>query len=180
MRKYLSLLLVTLLLVQAACVPVSAVFNDSELDWGCDHTYDNACDTDCNKCGAVREVAPHPYEGVTTDATCGAEGKTVYTCPVCGDSYTESHPATGAHTYDDDYDATCNVCGAERTIVIPGDVNDDGERNNRDLVLLLRFLNGWKVRINVDAADVDGDGKPGMKDVALLQQYLNGWDVELK
>ncbi len=84
----------------------------------CDtHTYDNACDASCNVCGATRVPADHVYASkVTTAATCGKDGVRTYTCSVCGDSYTEAIPATGAHTYDNVCDADCNVCGADREI----------------------------------------------------------------
>ena len=48
-----------------------------------------------------------------TDATCGADGSVTYTCS-CGDSYTETLPATGEHVYFDDCSAICEVCGYER------------------------------------------------------------------
>lgn len=281
-----------------------------------DHTYDNACDADCNVCFAVREVSAHAYLGsVTTAATCGSAGVRTYVCSVCGDSYTEAIPATGDHTYDNDFDADCNVCGAVRegldenapafvvddvttsagqtfTVAIrtqrnsgivslklnliydtdvltlmeveekdfsgmsfspitntpfvinwvdaihpdnttdgvvvlltfcvkegvasgttdislsydaddiynqsfdnvafrvesgtvkiidylPGDVNNDGKVNNKDLGLLQQYLNGWGVSVNKAGADVTGDGKVNNKDLGLLQQYLNGWKVEL-
>ena len=55
---------------------------------------------------AVKEVAP----------TCVDEGYTVYTC-TCGDSYQDNYKAaTGVHTYADDADTTCEVCGYVRTI----------------------------------------------------------------
>ena len=78
----------------------------------CAHTYDNACDADCNLCGEVREVAGHNYTSVTTDATCTEAGKTVYTCTVCGDSYEEVIDAKG-HTevIDAAVDATCTTTG---------------------------------------------------------------------
>ncbi|MBQ3202464.1 MAG: hypothetical protein IJB36_02345, partial [Clostridia bacterium] len=81
------------------------------------HTYDNACDDTCNVCGAVRTIGAHAYEGeVSTAATCGKDGAMTYTCSICGHSYTEAIPATGKHTYDDEYDATCNVCGDVREV----------------------------------------------------------------
>ena len=61
-----------------------------------------------------------------------------------------------------------------------GDVNEDGSINNRDLVLLQQYLNGWDVTLNLVAADVNRDGKVNVRDQGLLQQYLNGWDVTLK
>ena len=82
------------------------------------HTYDNACDTACNGCGAVRTIT-HVYVAVVTTApTCGADGVRTYTCSVCGDNYTEAIAATGNHTYDNACDADCNVCGGTR---IPSD-----------------------------------------------------------
>lgn len=81
------------------------------------HTYDNDCDTTCNICGEEREVAGHDYVLESfTDATCDFYGIAVYVCSKCGIYYSETIPATGAHTYDDDYDADCNVCGALREV----------------------------------------------------------------
>ena len=112
-----------------------------------DHTYDNACDADCNICGTVRTV--------------------------------------GDHIYDNVYDPDCNACGAVREVITPsdnpvGDAGADQKVNNRDLVLIIRYLNGWDVEIDLYAADCDGDGAVTVKDVALLQQYVNGWDVTMR
>lgn len=64
------------------------------------HVYDNECDTDCNACYEQRQVPAHTYEStVTTAPTCGAEGEMTYTCSACGDTYTESIPATENHRY---------------------------------------------------------------------------------
>ena len=65
-----------------------------------DHTYSGACDTICNVCNQIREsVAAHTY--VLTESvavTCTTDGKQVYTCRDCGDSYTNTITAQG-HTY---------------------------------------------------------------------------------
>lgn len=51
----------------------------------------------CSVCGEVLEdESSHDYTDTTTEATCTAAGKTVYTCE-CGYSYETSIPATG-HT----------------------------------------------------------------------------------
>ncbi len=63
---------------------------------------------------------------------------------------------------------------------LSGDVNGDGNVNNKDLGLLQQYLNYWSVTIDELAADVNGDGKLNNKDYGLLQQYLNNWDVTLK
>jgi hypothetical protein len=65
----------------------------------CGHSYDNACDADCNECGATRTVGGHDYVGVeTTPATCLEAGLKTYTCS-CGDSYEETIKALG-HDYE--------------------------------------------------------------------------------
>lgn len=74
----------------------------------------------CATCGDTKTETiakkSHSYTSkVTTEATCAAKGEKTYACSTCGDSYTESI-AKLAHTYDNDCDADCNVCGAERSI----------------------------------------------------------------
>lgn len=100
--------------------------------------YTGVCEQ-CNPC-----AAGHSYESQQTKApTCTDAGVMTYTCSACGDTYTESidalghtpgpaadcvhaqtctvcgevlKAATGVHTYDDDYDVNCNVCGAIRVV----------------------------------------------------------------
>ncbi|MBR3837012.1 MAG: SH3 domain-containing protein [Clostridia bacterium] len=63
------------------------------------HVYDNACDGECNVCGATRTPADHVYENA-----CDGE------CNVCGATRTPAE-----HMYDNACDGECNVCGATRT-----------------------------------------------------------------
>ena len=63
---------------------------------------------------------------------------------------------------------------------VPGDATGDEEINNKDLAILMQYLNEWDVELDVDAVDVNDDGAVNNKDYALLMQYLNEWDVELK
>ena len=63
---------------------------------------------------------------------------------------------------------------------IPGDVNGDGKVNGKDVTALSRYLAGWDVEINLQAANVNGDSVVNGKDVTVLSRYLAGWDVELK
>ncbi len=75
-----------------------------------------------------------------------------------------------------------NVVNAETEVrkCLPGDVNNDGKVNIKDLGLQQQLLNGWDVTLEESAADLNGDGKINIKDLGLLQQYLNGWDIEFK
>lgn len=69
-----------------------------EASGGCNHTYDNDCDADCNGCGAVREELTHTY-----DHGCDT---------VCNFCNQEREP--GSHVYTTFCDATCENCGYER------------------------------------------------------------------
>ena len=73
-----------------------------------------------------------------------------------------------------------SVIVVEEPAYIPGDVNNDGSVNVRDLGMLQQYLNGFNVTINEAAANVNGDTGINVRDLGLLQQYLNGWDVTLQ
>ncbi len=75
---------------------------------------------------------------------------------------------------------TFTVTVREKGSATPGDVNDDGRINNKDLGLLMQYLNDWEITIVEEASDVNADGKINNKDYGLLMQYLNDWDVVLK
>ncbi len=78
---------------------------------------------------------------VTTDATCGNDGVTTYTCSKCGGTKTEPIPATGNHAWNDGTVTleptesssgtkvfTCTVCSAVKTDILPatGHAWDEG------------------------------------------------------
>ncbi len=63
--------------------------------------------------------------------------------------------------------------------VLYGDVNRDTLVDGRDATLLLQYLTGWDVLIDMVNADVNVDGEVDGKDATLLLQYLADWDVTL-
>ena len=109
------------------------------------------------------------------------------TFQVAADAPVGEYPLTvGIVDSEDIFDADFNavpvitVNGAVNVVsYTPGDVNNDGKVNVRDLGLLQQSLNGWSVDIVKAAADVTGDDKINVRDLGLLQQSLNGWNVEL-
>ncbi len=84
------------------------------------HAYDHSCDTDCNVCGAVREISIVPG-----DAN--------------GDGKTNNRDLALLQQYLSEWDVTID------TEVM--DVNDDGRVNNRDLALLQQYLSEWDVEL---------------------------------
>ena len=125
----------------------------------------------------IPATGEHTYETVVTEPNCVNGGYTTYTCTVCGDSYaTDPVPATGKHVYDSDLDPDCNVCGEKRNVTVPGDADGNGKVNNRDLGLLLLYLNDGDLSgkvFDVIAMDMDGNGKLNNRDLGLLQKLLN-------
>lgn len=71
------------------------------------------------------------------------------------------------------------VAGGTTGDRVPGDVNEDGEVDPMDSLLLDRYLADWGNSINLANADVNGDGEVDPMDALLLDRYLADWDVEL-
>ncbi len=67
--------------------------------------------------------------------------------------------------------------GLELTII--GDVGGDGEINGKDAAVLMQYINGWNIDVDLTAADVNDDENVNNKDYVLLIRYLNDWDVTL-
>ncbi|MBO4734355.1 MAG: hypothetical protein J5662_07760 [Clostridia bacterium] len=63
--------------------------------------------------------------------------------------------------------------------LVAGDINNDGELNNKDLTRLFQYLSDWDVQVNEAALDVNGDGSVNNKDLTRLFQHLSDWDVEI-
>ncbi len=60
-----------------------------------------------------------------------------------------------------------------------GDVDSDGDVDIDDLTRLQKYVAGWRVTVNKNAADVYPDGDIDIYDLAVMQQYLAGWKVQL-
>ena len=56
--------------------------------------------------------------------------------------------------------------------VANGDTNGDGTVDAKDVTILRRYLAGWSVDIQLDAADLNGDGEVNAKDVTVLRRQL--------
>ena len=65
--------------------------------------------------------------------------------------------------------------GITSATVLVGDVNGDGSVTNADAALLKRYVAGWSVSIDRNAADLNRDGSVTNADAALLNRYIAGW-----
>jgi hypothetical protein len=73
------------------------------------------------------------------------------------------------------------VNGSIRIVPLLGDVNDDKEINVKDVVVLQRYLAGWKnITINFENSDINEDGVVDLRDLYLLIRYIvGGYGIEL-
>ncbi len=107
-------------------------------------------------------------DGVTTEPTCTADGKTVYTCTKCGTTDVETIPATGVHTYEN---GKCTGCGKPEP--------------SNDLVAIFNVINGAVMTTEVSiynskeqlvgapATLVDGELSTAAENVALFKVETN-------
>ena len=115
----------------------------------------------CSECDQDVDRGEHQLIWkVTKKATAEENGLKEELCEICGYKTGNSEPVEyGGHE--------------------PGDINNDGKVNNKDLTRLFQYLSDWDVEVNEDALDVNGDGKINNKDLTRLFQYLSDWDVDI-
>ena len=164
MKKYLSLFAVILAVISVLCAMTAvSVFADepaggegSDPVPPCennDHTYDNACDAECNVCKATRSIT-HEFDnecdtdcnvcGTTRPATHKYDNACDKECNICKTTRETTHKydnncdtecnvcketRTITHTYDNDCDKDCNVCNKTRTTSHKYDNDEDPECN---------------------------------------------------
>lgn len=117
MKTLLKMFLVTLLVVCIGITFASCAGNETDTDTdgtdnvvACEHSYDNACDTACNSCGAERTVDGHVAAADDGDCT------TAIKCSICGAVVTAGKAQHEASADDGDCttDIKCSVC--EKTL----------------------------------------------------------------
>ena len=86
----------------------------------------------------IQSQCEHTYQTKTTKPTCTAKDYTTYTCTLCGCSYKADDTAKKPHVYEDENDASCNLCGALRAV--RGDMNADFKKDAQDALYLLRHI----------------------------------------
>ena len=59
-------------------------------------------------------------------------------------------------------------------------MNDSGETDIYDALLVMQYDAGWSVSINKTNADVNADSSVNLNDALLILQYGAGQDVTLK
>ena len=101
------------------------------------HNYNSDCDTECNVCSEIRtSTTEHTYTNecdITCDG-CGAERiaphNYVSDCDTQCNSCGETRENTSSHTYTNDCDISCNECEAERVVLHKYDSDCDIQCND--------------------------------------------------
>ena len=88
----------------------------------------------------------------------------------CKDLVISGYDKTYAQKYAEDNSIPFSKLGIQ-----PGDLNEDGSVNLKDVVLLRRYVaGGWDTGLTKELADINGDGNVNLKDVVLLRRYIAG------
>ena len=123
------------------------------------YTYAPSCVTEgyteywCQRCGYsyttdYTDSLWHDYVVNIVNPTCTQQGYTEYWCQRCGDFYIDDYVPSG-HVYDNDYDGTCNVCGAVReTPLLPPAVS---QINGVSEIIVMFMVPEWGVGIEIDS-----------------------------
>ena len=64
--------------------------------------------------------------------------------------------------------------------VLKGDLNGDGQVNNRDAIIMDRYVAGWEGYeskiVDMKAADLNNDGQVNNRDAMIMDRYIAGWE----
>ena len=142
-----------------------------------EHTYFNDCSAICEACGYEREVSHNVIHVAAKAPTCTAMGNLEYWyCDVCGAAWLDAECTLNTnlravnlpmaeHTYDNDFDADCNGCGAKRDVVAPATIlNCGGKSASED-------VHGLAVKFNVTVDGMEVNGTTAIYDNATLNGY---------
>lgn len=134
------------------------------------HTYDNACDRDCNICGREREPL-HKWSDEWS-----SDGDTHWhECTLCKDKKDKKDVAK--HVFDDD-----GRCECGRLSFVYGDADGDGRVTSADIILIKKFIANYDSTTGTSTveicagADANGDGKVNSSDIILLKKYIANLD----
>ena len=132
------------------------------------------------------DVKPYVLQWMAADDSLSDGVIATVTFKVSADASDGEKPITvtveeccNSHFDDVVFDTVNGSVKVKKSTHIPGDINDDGKVNNKDLTRLFQYLSDWDVKVNEAALDVNGDGKHNNKDLTRLFQYLSDCDVRM-
>lgn len=143
-------------------------------------TADGSTGIHCKNCDEIKEATVLPATGhgweeepTVIPPTCTENGVTAIHCKHCSEvKDKEILPATGHHFED----GVCTVCGEKEFSGLLGDVNNNGEIDATDYLLLKRFcLDTFNLtKDQMAVADVNRDGEINALDYLLVKRHVLG------
>lgn len=135
-------------------------------------------------------TAPTPYKNPQTISMISPLANVSVSGNFCTLTFTVSKEAEDNYyanvsiSYDPDDVFNADYDGVDISVIggsvrvcsgIPGDINGDKKVNNKDAMILFRYIAGWDVEVDLGAVDCNGDGSVNTKDAITLFRYCAGW-----
>ena len=117
--------------------------------------------------GEAAPVAAAAYGAVTFTYSTAADGEYSAEAPTAAGKYFVKATVAETKAYSGLESAPVEFEITAKSVTL-GDLNNDGEVNAKDLIILIRVNAGWEIEYNKDAADMNADGSINMKDIILL------------
>lgn len=117
--------------------------------------------------GEAAPVAVAAYGAVTFTYSTAADGEYSAEAPTAAGKYFVKAAVAETKAYSGLESAPVEFEITAKSVTL-GDLNNDGEVNAKDLIILIRVNAGWEIEYNKDAADMNADGSTNMKDIILL------------
>ena len=117
--------------------------------------------------GEAAPVAAATYGAVTFTYSTAADGEYSAEAPTAAGKYFVKATVAETKAYSGLESAPVEFEITAKSVTL-GDLNNDGEVNAKDLIILIRVNAGWEIDYNNDAADMNADGSINMKDIILL------------
>lgn len=117
--------------------------------------------------GEAAPVAAAAYGAVTFTYSTAADGEYSAEAPTAAGKYFVKAAVAETKAYSGLESAPVEFEITAKSVTL-GDLNNDGEVNAKDLIILIRVNAGWEIDYNNDAADMNADGSINMKDIILL------------
>lgn len=135
-------------------------------------------------------TAPTPYKNPQTISMISPLANVSVSGNFCTLTFTvskeaeDNYDANVSISYDPDDVFNADYDGVDISVIggsvrvcsgIPGDINGDKKVNNKDAMILFRYIAGWDVEVDLGAVDCNGDGSVNTKDAITLFRYCAGW-----
>ena len=149
------------------------------IDWTAPHIYTFQNVINADGTNTIHIYIDNEWVGTATNLIINDALQSTDNMYLSGKDLTFSSVGCGGFALDSDQMTYLEVWENGKPDHIPGDINGDGDVNNKDLTRLFKYLTSYDVEVQEAALDVNGDGEVNNKDQTRLFKYLSGYPVEI-